>query len=153
VLEESLMDFPGAVVLVTHDRYMLQRLSSDILGLDGKGGAHVFSDYTQWENAQVQEREPETGSGKTEPTRATEQKSRPKNTKRLSFNEQREWDAMEAAILEAEAAVEKITTELGTPEIADNPQRLQDHCHVLADAQERVDKLFARWQELEQKQA
>src|SRR6185436_16454697 len=49
VLEESLLDFPGALVLVTHDRYMLRRLSTDILGLDGAGGAQLYSDYTQWE--------------------------------------------------------------------------------------------------------
>src|SRR6185369_1539763 len=50
VLEESLADFPGAMVLVTHDRYMLQRLSSEVLALDGKGGAYLYSDYSQWEN-------------------------------------------------------------------------------------------------------
>jgi ATP-binding cassette subfamily F protein uup len=53
VLEESLTDFPGALVLVTHDRYMLDRVSTVVLGLDGEGGAEVFADYSQWEQARA----------------------------------------------------------------------------------------------------
>jgi ATP-binding cassette subfamily F protein uup len=49
VLEESLLEFPGALVLVTHDRYLLDRVSTRILALDGSGGAEYFADYTQWE--------------------------------------------------------------------------------------------------------
>ena len=49
ILEESLIDFPGSLVLVTHDRYMLDRVSSIVLGLNGKGGADTFADYGQWE--------------------------------------------------------------------------------------------------------
>ena len=49
VLEESLLEFPGALVLVTHDRYLLDRVSTRILALDGEGGAVPFADYDQWE--------------------------------------------------------------------------------------------------------
>src|SRR5438309_11193238 len=49
VLEESLSEFPGALVLVTHDRYMMDRLATVVLGLDGLGEAETFSDYSQWE--------------------------------------------------------------------------------------------------------
>lgn len=49
VLEESLEEFPGAVVLVTHDRAMLDRLATRVLALDGKGGARYFADYQQWQ--------------------------------------------------------------------------------------------------------
>ena len=52
VLEESLLEFPGALVLVTHDRYLLDRVSTTVLGLDGDGGAQMFADYSQWEQAQ-----------------------------------------------------------------------------------------------------
>lgn len=50
VLEESLLDFPGALVLVTHDRYMLDHVSNQLLALDGKGGAEYYADYAQWES-------------------------------------------------------------------------------------------------------
>ena len=56
VLEESLLEFRGALVLVTHDRYLLDRISTTVVGLDGFGGAGRFADYSQWE-AWQQERE------------------------------------------------------------------------------------------------
>ena len=49
ILEENLLDFPGALVLVTHDRYLLDRVATVVLGLDGKGGVERFADYSQWE--------------------------------------------------------------------------------------------------------
>ena len=49
ILEESLLEFPGALVLVTHDRYLLDRVTNAVLGLDGLGNAALFADYLQWE--------------------------------------------------------------------------------------------------------
>ena len=49
ILEESLLEFPGALVLVTHDRYLLDRVTNAVLGLDGRGNAALFADYLQWE--------------------------------------------------------------------------------------------------------
>ena len=54
VLEESLLEFPGALVLVTHDRYLLDRVSTRLLALDGKGGVLFFADYAQWELGQAE---------------------------------------------------------------------------------------------------
>src|SRR5262249_21318678 len=51
VLEDSLLEFPGALVLVTHDRYLLESVSTVVLALDGQGGAEYFADYAQWESA------------------------------------------------------------------------------------------------------
>ena len=158
VLEESLLDFPGALVLVTHDRYMLRRLSTDILGLDGEGGANLYTDYTQWENAQQAARpsaeKGERGRGREKENSAASQPSREtsKNAKRLSFKEQREWEEMEAAIMEGEAAVQAIQNELDSPAPASNPKNLQDQYKALADAQAHVDDLYARWKVLEEKQ-
>ena len=50
ILEENLLDFPGALVLVTHDRYLLNRVASTVLGLDGRGHTGRFADYAQWED-------------------------------------------------------------------------------------------------------
>src|SRR5205807_7701513 len=52
-LEESLADFPGAVVLVTHDRAMLDAVCTSLLALDGRGGWRSFADYDQWERARA----------------------------------------------------------------------------------------------------
>src|SRR4029079_9456515 len=46
ILEESLMEYQGALVLVTHDRYLLDRISTIVLGLDGTGQAGRFADYS-----------------------------------------------------------------------------------------------------------
>ena len=51
VLEESLAEFEGGLVLVTHDRFMLERVSNVVLALDGEGGAETFADYAQWRGA------------------------------------------------------------------------------------------------------
>src|SRR5712692_10276931 len=53
VLEDSLAEFDGALVLVTHDRFMLERVSTMILALDGRGGTATFADYAQWETART----------------------------------------------------------------------------------------------------
>src|SRR5207244_8518240 len=53
ILEESLSEFKGALVLVTHDRYMLDRISTLVIGLDGEGAAGTFADYSQWETWQL----------------------------------------------------------------------------------------------------
>ena len=62
ILEESLLEFRGSLVLVTHDRYMLDRVSTVVLGLDGLGGAGLFADYSQWESWQ-EEREQSARNG------------------------------------------------------------------------------------------
>ncbi len=53
VLEESLLEFPGALVLVTHDRYLLDRVCDPLLALDGRGGRPLFADSAQWEAART----------------------------------------------------------------------------------------------------
>ena len=57
ILEESLLEFRGALVLVTHDRYLLDRVSTVVLGLDGLGQAEPFADYSQWAQWQSQQKQ------------------------------------------------------------------------------------------------
>src|SRR5207253_2573520 len=101
VLEESLSDFPGALVLVTHDRFMLDTVSTELLALDGKGGAATFADYAQWEAQQGRSREP-AAAKKSVPM---PQKPAPAGPRRLSTAELRELNGMEETILAAEAEV------------------------------------------------
>src|SRR5205823_9980013 len=58
ILEESLLEFRGSLVLVTHDRYLLDRVSTVVLGLDGNGRAESFADYLQWESWQEESKRP-----------------------------------------------------------------------------------------------
>jgi len=147
VLEESLAEFDGALVLVTHDRFMLERVSTLILALDGEGGTATFADYSQWETARAAA-EPVARKAPTE--RAPESRPRPK---RLGYREQRELDGMEQAILDAERAVEACQRAVDDPTIASDPTALQQRYAALEAARGDVDRLYARWAELEAKQA
>jgi ATP-binding cassette subfamily F protein uup len=147
VLEESLAEFEGGVVLVTHDRFMLDRLSTVIVALDGEGGAATFADYAQWEATRaLTSREATASASRTAPVR-----ERPR-TKRLGYVEQREWSGMEQAILDAEAAMESCRHAAEDPAIASDPIALQERHVALEAARAHVDRLYARWAELEAKQ-
>ena len=146
VLEESLLEFPGALVLVSHDRHLLDRVSTVVLGLDGTGEAGVFADYSQWE-AWRNEQAPDASVVKErrEPAPATGAQ------KKLSYIEQREWDGMEEKILEAEQ--ELAGWQRQVQEFASDPKRLPEAYQKLQDAQARVEALYARWAEMEAKVA
>ncbi len=159
VLEESLLEFPGALVIVTHDRYLLDRVSTRLLALDGSGGAGYFADYAQWEAewgrgrrvTRLDEgRGRATGveGGRGAPMRSDD--PRPAK-KRLSYLEQREWDAMEETVLAAEERLAGAHRTAEDPSIAADAAALQERFAALTAAQAEVDRLYARWSELESK--
>ena len=145
VLEEGLEEFPGALVLVTHDRSLLDRLCTDILGLDGQGGTRMFADFTQWTNALRDSKTKEIATVK-----AAARAPRPK-AKRLSYQEQREWDEMEERIMAAEEMVHARQREVETAGTTADHMRVQECCRELQVAQEAVEWLYQRWAELEGK--
>ena len=145
VLEDCLLEFSGAVVLVSHDRYLLDRVSTVVIGLDGGQGG-VFADYSQWEAARS---EPAAERTVAKEPRLPAQTEGPK--KKLAYLEQREWDGMEAKILEAEQDLAACQREL--QEAASDAKRLTTAYENLQDAQRRVEDLYARWAELEAKVA
>ncbi|HWN16804.1 MAG TPA: ATP-binding cassette domain-containing protein, partial [Candidatus Dormibacteraeota bacterium] len=147
VLEDSLAEFEGGLVLVTHDRYMLDRVSTTILALDGAGGAQTYADYAQWEAAR-----PQQGPALRAVADALPGRERPR-TKRLGYLEQREWEGMEQAILAAETAVVACRGAAEDPGIASDPAALQARYAALEAARAEVARLYDRWAELEGKQA
>ena len=138
VLEESLLDFPGAMVVVSHDRYLLDRVSTIVIGL-GTGEGEVFADYSQWEasrNKPAAEKAP------------TKESAAPEIVKRkLSYLEQREFDGMEGRILEAEREAARLQQELQTN--ASDAGRLIETYAKLQSAQSNVEQLYVRWADLE----
>jgi len=146
VLEDSLLEFPGSVVLVTHDRYLLDRVSTMILAIDGEGGAEYFADYPQWESQRRSVR-------KKPAARSSEQTSeaQPKK-KKLSYKEQRELEEMDKGLQLAEQKVKKAKSAADDPTIASNALLLQQRYVELSEAQREVEVLYARWTELEEKQ-
>jgi ATP-binding cassette subfamily F protein uup len=146
VLEDSLAAFEGALVLVTHDRFMLDRVSTVIMALDGAGGVQTFADYTQWERTRPLRAPVSSDGSGVSPAR-----ERPR-TRRLGYLEQREWDGMERTILEAETTAEACQRAVEDPGIAADALVLQARYVALQSARAEVDRLYARWVELEAKQ-
>ena len=146
VLEDSLLEFTGALVLVTHDRHLNDRVATEVLALDGKGKAERFADYYQW----VANREkPKQGKrGKAVPEKPV---AKPK-PKKLSYKEKLEWEGMDAAIRKADEALDAAKVRLADPAISANATKLQERMKEVDVAQAEVDRLYARWAELEEKQ-
>lgn len=149
VLEESLVEFPGALVLVTHDRYLLDRVSNVIFALDGQGGAKVYADYAQWEAAQ-NESEP-APAAKSQPTKPATVAPKA-HSGRLNYKEQRELEQIEGVIQEREASVAELHKQIESPAVSSDHVKLRACCEQLDAAQNEINQLYARWDELEAKQ-
>ena len=158
ILEESLLEFRGALVLVTHDRYLLDRVSTVVLGLDGLGGAERFADYLQWEAWQSERIEarkygPLVGVARTPDARPAATSPLQPPRKKLSYLEAREYAVIEQRIAEAEELLKARQSALQDPAIvSDAPRLVIAHAEMDA-AQKALDLLYARWSELENKQA
>jgi ATP-binding cassette subfamily F protein uup len=155
ILEESLLEYPGALVLVTHDRYMLDRVSTVVLGLDGLGGAERFGDYSQWDLWQRTQQAKAVRSISAVAPRSPSlgDIARPAAAKKkLSYLEGREFTAMEEKIVEAEQELRNLHMALEDPAVMSDAPRLQVTCAQIEEVQRTVDKLYARWAELDKKQ-
>ena len=146
-LEESLSEFPGAIALVTHDRYLLDAVSTEILALDGSGTGRYFADFAQWETVMEEEKNAETKpkSAATPPAPATPVVTQPA----LNAAERKELANIEAKILTADKAVTAIERQMEDPKVAADAARLQECWKALPLAKAEVTRLYARWEELE----
>ena len=147
ILEESLLEFSGALVLVTHDRYMLDRVSTVVLGLDGQGGAERFADYSQWDAWQTERKQ---AKAKAALSAVTVPRPAPLK-KKLSYLDTREYEAIEQRIAGAERELEAKRARLEDPSVVRDGRRLQEVSREIEQAQQAVDDLYARWAELEEK--
>ncbi len=151
ILEESLIDFPGSLVLVTHDRYMLDRVSSIVLGLNGKGGAETFADYAQWEAWQAQSAKSDAVTTARVVAGLSPAPASTPTRKKLSYLEAREYSTIEQRVEEAEQLVQATRAELEDPANAMDAPWLVSAQAALDMAQQALDALYKRWAELEKK--
>jgi ABC transport system ATP-binding/permease protein len=145
VFEESLLEFTGAIVLVSHDRFFLDRITNHILGFDGKGNTELFGDYSQCLAHFA------TGDKKKG---VKEKKVRPKeqSAPKLTYNEALEFESMEEMILAAEEELEIAEKGLDDPEIISDSQKLAFNYAETKKIRNRVDLLYERWEYLDNKQ-
>jgi ATP-binding cassette subfamily F protein uup len=144
ILEESLLEFKGALVLVTHDRYLLDRVSTIVLGLDGSGKAQAFADYSQWAADQNAPKPAKQKAAAPRAPAAAPQK------KKLSYMESREYESIEQRIAVLEDALH--AKHMSVEGVALKEPRLLEQLYKDIEAsQQEVDTLYARWAELEEK--
>ena len=147
VLEESLEEFPGAIVLITHDRFLMERLCDLLLYLDGDGGAEYFADYDQW----LQYRKdrlsatPQSGENSQSPPN--------KKPRKLAYEERKELNRIERQIEKAEGIADNLQRQLHDPEITFDADRLAEIYAEHQEAQKKVEQLYQRWEELEARSA
>jgi ATP-binding cassette subfamily F protein uup len=148
VLEESLTEFPGAIVLVTHDRFMLDRICTEMLGLDGDGRVGRYGDCAQWQAAQARRA---LGKGQEVPKTKAKKTRTTTGGDGLTASERKELQQMEAAIQEADERVEQCGRAMQDPAVAGDHVEAQKSWAELEAAKNHVDALYARWAELEAK--
>jgi len=155
ILEENLLEYRGALVLITHDRYMLDRVSTVVFGLDGLGHAERFADYSQWDAWQIAQNAAFIAEQKTETKRPPERPAivpaSPKT--KLTHTESRELASIEKQIAKAEQTLLARRTALEDKDIASDASRLQIAFAEMEVAQKTVDSLYQRWSELDQKKS
>ena len=150
VLEESLQEFPGALVLVTHDRYMLEEVCGQFVGFDGQGGHALFASYEQWESW-LRKREKRQASAEVPVTGEAGERSRRLSAKKLSYKEKLEYETIEQRILEAEESLERARSAMNDQAVMSDHVKLQAAVEALKQAEQEVEQLYARWSELEAK--
>jgi ABC transport system ATP-binding/permease protein len=154
ILEESLLEYTGALVLVTHDRYMLDRVSTIVLGLDGRGNYQKFADYSQWEQWQRDQGSTNSDGSSADATATPAQKgpvSATTGKKKLSYLEAREYATIEEKVDAAEERLNAARDLLDEPSVATNADALTAALHEMEQAQAVADELYARWAELTEK--
>ena len=159
VLEEAIETFPGATLLVTHDRAMLESLATRIVVLGAPDGLprvvasleqalRALAEFEQAATAQVS---PRANPAPTPPVAATAAASATK--KKLSYTEQREFDSIEASIAAAEKKAADLEAKLNDPKLISDHQAYAKACDAAGAAQAEVQRLYARWEELEAKRS
>lgn len=148
VLEAALVDFPGAIVLVSHDRFMLDRIATEFIGLDGRGKAKSYRTVEQFTRDLASR--PSTATSRDGPQApAAIDQPRRSGRRKLGYREQQEFDGMEAAIMDAEADVERLEAHSSDPATTSDHRKSADAFAALDAAQRRVKDLYARWSELD----
>jgi len=144
VLEDSIKGFPGAVVIVSHDRFLMDKVCHRILYLESGSDALFFKDFNQiMSHRQNKVKKPKKMK--------KSQQKRAKSSINFSYKDKYELDHIEEKILAAEDEVQLLSDKIQVPEIMTVPEKMKECCSLLKLAQEDVHHLYERWEYLEEK--
>lgn len=147
ILEDALEEFTGGVILVTHDRALLENVCDLVIGLDDRGNAILCADFSQYRQYMADLRKADKEASRPQAKTPVKEK----NKSALTYGEQLEYNGLEEKIMAAEEELSAAQEALNDPSISANAKKLQEACAVVEAAQQNVDKLYARWEELEAK--
>ena len=152
VLETSIKEFSGAVIIISHDRYLMDRVCHRMLYLDNTEKPEFYKDFSQILKARTAK------EGRTAPKeneKPQKKKSTPARSRKLafSFKDKYELEHIEEKILDAEQLVSDLSEQAQDPATIGNPSLLAETCTKLEKAQSSVQDLYNRWEELEEKKA
>ncbi|WP_199117872.1 ABC-F family ATP-binding cassette domain-containing protein [Pedobacter sp. ASV28] len=146
VLEEFLENFPGVLMLVSHDRYLLDKMSEQLFIMEGNGEVRIFNgNYSEYRNSVEQEKENSTKKQKTEDPKP--------NTisKKLSFKEQTEFDNLEKQLADSEKKIAMLTVELNNIE-SSNYKKIEELSKQIEILNQENETVMERWIALSDKQ-
>jgi len=150
-LEDSLNEFPGAIVLITHDRALLDRLTNCVIGLGVPGPVPLLADYRQWDTYVAQNKPSNTTNQlKKSAPAPVSAVLKPAVTSKLTFHEKKELETMEKSIFTLEEKIAKMNSVMHEHS-NNNLTELQEMCKEIDAAQNKLERLYHRWQELESK--
>lgn len=150
VLSDAIQNFNGAVIIVTHDRYFMDQVATEILSFPRKENSRKklekFTGYLQWEEAWFAN---EDNAEEPLPIKSEEMAKPAAKPQRMSFKLKNELEGMEAKILGLEEELEKAQHESTLPEVVSSATRVQELYAKVSTLQSQIEKLYARWAELE----
>jgi len=143
VLEDFLLNFPGILMLVSHDRYLIDRLTDQLFIFEGDGNVHIYSgNYTEYRLEQEEPKKPAKSGSKIEKINSKPELQKQK----LSFKKEKELESLEAETEKIEKQIEGLTTELNSG-ITDHAQ-LSEMAIKIKNLKENIDGMTMRWLEL-----
>nr|WP_192875930.1 ATP-binding cassette domain-containing protein [Legionella pneumophila] len=146
LLETVLVDYPGTLILISHDRAFINQVVTSVLVYEGNGQFNEFvGGYDDYKSHQLTRREQQAKS-------PVSKRSSPEKTKNLSFNEQRELSKLPQQIEAVEKKIEELHLQMASPEFYQQDAKLiSEVTQLLAKEEALLNQYFARWEELEEK--
>ena len=154
VLEEALIDYPSTVLVVSHDRYFLNRVCNHVIVFEEDKVVSTVGDYDYYLSKRIEKEKTVTPEVEKKTTVPVVQPKPRQAQKKLSYSEQRELDGMEEKVMAAEEKVSSLEEAFCDPELfAKRPKEVPELQNALDTAKAELEALYARWDELESKKA
>jgi ATP-binding cassette subfamily F protein 3 len=149
-LESALEAFPGTIFTISHDRYFLDRVATQILSFDGKGGTEHYNgnytEYHEWTLAQLQRQKAASETiAETKPIKSAPQKPKTKDQK--TKTKLRLPEIIENEIAELEQKTNEITFQMSQPEIAANLEKFSELSKIFQEIESKLQELYSEWEE------